>query len=398
MTMISTNKNILSQFHQRLVLSNRYLVIFILFLFLPFNLNSQNQLDSLRKIITLERALKENETLKMELMIVQSKARLHKTLIMSGVIISILGSIITWVFYSSNKNIRRKNLLLHEQNKEIQAQNEEIQAQHEEILSQSEQLQLQNDFLEGHNKKLSELDREKEGLINIVAHDLRAPLNRTKGLSIILQSTSLNKDQLGIAKLLAQISDDGLHLIKDILQANVIDEEKQEPIAIDLGTFIDDHIRKYFTEQLQNKNIQIHCGVESGLQITIDAVALRRVMDNLISNAIKFSLPGKSIFVRILSVDQAVYISVQDQGPGISKADQQKLFRKFQKLSARPTAGEPSTGLGLAIVKSLVDQMKGEVTVNSEPGKGTEFVIRLPRFARTQSLQRSPILMTASGQ
>lgn len=394
--MISISKNILSRFYQLPTLPNRYFAIIFIVIF-PFNLNSQNQLDSLKKIIVIERALKENETLKMELMIVQSKARLHKTLLISGMIISILGSIITWVLYSSNKNIRRKNLLLHDQNKEIQAQNEEIQAQHEEILSQSEQLQLQNDFLEGHNKKLSELDREKEGLINIVAHDLRAPLNRTKGLSTILQSTPLNKEQLGIAKLLTQISDDGLHLIKDILQANVIDEEKREPIAVDLGTFIDDHIRRYFPEQLHNKNIQIHCGVESGLQITIDAVALRRIMDNLISNAIKFSLPGKSIFVRILSVDQAVYISVQDQGPGISKSDQQKLFRKFQKLSARPTAGESSTGLGLAIVKSLVEQIKGEINVNSELGKGTEFVIRLPRVAKTQPHLDPSILMTASG-
>lgn len=358
---------------------------------------AQNSIDSLKRIIVIERTLKENEKLKMELMMVQSKARLHKILIISGVIISILGSIITWVLYFSNKNIRRKNLLLNEQNKEIQAQNEEIQAQNEEIRSQREQLQSQNDFLENHNRKLHDLNREKESLISIVAHDLRAPLNRTKGLSIILQATPLNTEQLGLVKLLAQINEDGLHLVKDILQANTIDEERHDPNSIDLGSFISEHISKYFTDQSQKKNISIHCGVENGLEITTDTVALRRVLDNLISNAIKFSLPGKNIFVRLLSVDQAVYICIQDQGPGISKADQQKLFRKFQKLSARPTSGEPSIGLGLAIVKSLVERMKGNITVHSELGKGTEFVVRLPRHLDAPK-QQNPLLLNVANQ
>ena len=367
---------------------------------IPFiGIQSQNRLaDSLKNVIIIERTQKENEKLKMDLMMAESKARLQKTIIISGVIISLLGSVITIVLYFSNKNIRRKNLLLNEQNKEIQAQNEEIQAQNEEIRSQREQLQFQNDFLEGHNKQLSELNREKDSLISIVAHDLRAPLNRTKGLSIILQSTPLSEEQLGLVKLLAQINEDGLHLIKDILQANTIDEERPEPITVDLGVFINDHIAKYFKEQSLKKNIQIHCCVENGFEITTDALALRRVIDNLISNALKFSLPDTSVFVRILTVDQAVYICVQDQGPGISKADQQKLFRKFQKLSARPTSGEPSTGLGLAIVKGLVERMKGEITVNSELGKGTEFVIRLPRQLKTQSLQDPSRLLAAVNQ
>ena len=376
-----------------------YFIVAVL-IAIPFiGIQSQNRLaDSLKNVIIIERTQKENEKLKMDLMMAESKARLQKTIIISGVIVSILGSVITFVLYFSNKNIRRKNLLLNEQNKEIQAQNEEIQAQNEEIKSQREQLQFQNDFLEGHNKQLSELNREKDSLISIVAHDLRAPLNRTKGLSIILQSTPLSEEQLGLVKLLTQINEDGLHLIKDILQANTIDEERPEPITVDLGVFINDHIAKYFKEQSLKKNIQIYCRVEHGLEITTDALALRRVIDNLISNALKFSQPGTIVFVRILSVDQAVYICVQDQGPGISKADQQKLFRKFQKLSARPTSGESSTGLGLAIVKGLVERMKGEITVNSELGKGTEFVIRLPRQLKTQNLQDPSRLLAAANQ
>jgi signal transduction histidine kinase len=375
----------------------KYFIIAVLISTPFFGIQSQNRLtDSLKNVIVIERTFKENEKLKMDLLMAESNARLQKAIIISGVIISLLGSLITFVLYFSNKNIRKKNLLLHEQNKEIQAQNEEIQAQNEEIRAQREQLQFQNNFLEGHNKQLSELNREKDSLISIVAHDLRSPLNRTKGLSIILQSTPLSEEQLGLVKLLAQINEDGLHLIKDILQANTIDEERPEPSTVDLGVFINDHIKKYFKEQSEKKNIQILCHLESGLEISTDALSLRRVIDNLISNALKFSLPDTSIFVRILSVDHAVYVCVQDQGPGISKTDQQRLFRKFQKLSARPTSGESSTGLGLAIVKGLVERLNGEISVNSELGKGTEFVIRLPRQFKNQNLNNPSRLLAAT--
>jgi signal transduction histidine kinase len=103
------------------------------------------------------------------------------------------------------------------------------------------------------------------------------------------------------------------------------------------------------------------------------------VLDNLISNAIKYSTFGKKVYIRLLQTQQSVRCEIQDEGPGLSKKDHQKLFGKFARLSARPTGGEHSTGLGLFIVKKLVTAMDGQVWCESELGKGATFVIEFVR-------------------
>ena len=93
--------------------------------------------------------------------------------------------------------------------------------------------------------------------------------------------------------------------------------------------------------------------------VTADAAQLVQIVDNLISNAVKYSPSGKNIYVKVRQMDGGVRAEVRDEGPGISAEDQKRLFGKFARLSAQPTAGEHSTGLGLAIVKKLVESMNG---------------------------------------
>ena len=100
-------------------------------------------------------------------------------------------------------------------------------------------------------------------------------------------------------------------------------------------------------------------------------------MDNLISNAIKFTPSGRRIYLDLANGGDGAVFSIRDEGPGISKEDQKKMFRKFQRLSAKPTGGESSTGLGLSIVKSLVERLDGQIDVESQLGKGTTFRIKL---------------------
>src|SRR5205823_3841701 len=102
-----------------------------------------------------------------------------------------------------------------------------------------------------------------------------------------------------------------------------------------------------------------------------------QIFDNLLSNAIKYSPTGKRIDVRIAQCNGMIRCEVQDQGPGLNKDDLQKMFGKFAKLSAQPTGGEPSTGLGLSIVKKMVEAAGGSVWCESEPGKGSTFVVEL---------------------
>jgi signal transduction histidine kinase len=121
-------------------------------------------------------------------------------------------------------------------------------------------------------------------------------------------------------------------------------------------------------------------------------VLLPQVLDNLISNALKYSPHGKNVFVRITKTevqtvnddDESVRVfsyirfAVQDEGPGLSALDKEKLFQKFTRLSARPTGGEYTTGLGLSIVKKMVEAMHGRVWCESEFGKGATFIVELP--------------------
>jgi signal transduction histidine kinase len=109
---------------------------------------------------------------------------------------------------------------------------------------------------------------------------------------------------------------------------------------------------------------------------------IREAIDNLISNAIKYSPVGGNISVQVDQDSNNTVIRVVDEGAGLSPEDIGRLFGRFQRLSAKPTAGESSTGLGLSIVKRIVDMHGGEVTANSAgPGQGSTFTITLPAEA-----------------
>lgn len=109
-----------------------------------------------------------------------------------------------------------------------------------------------------------------------------------------------------------------------------------------------------------------------------DRVAVLSVLDNLVSNAIKYSMPGTRIWLRVRREAESVVCEVQDEGPGLDEKDQVRLFQRGVRLTPRPTAGEPSTGYGLAIARDLMDRLGGEIWCVSALGHGTSFFIRLP--------------------
>ncbi|MFT6963167.1 MAG: signal transduction histidine kinase [Flammeovirgaceae bacterium] len=111
----------------------------------------------------------------------------------------------------------------------------------------------------------------------------------------------------------------------------------------------------------------------------IDKTFGSQVFENLLSNAIKFSPTDKNIYINLVEKEGEFRAEIRDEGPGMSKEDMSKLFGKFQKLSARPTAGEKSTGLGLSIVKKYVEVMNGKVWCESELGEGASFVVEFEK-------------------
>ena len=128
-----------------------------------------------------------------------------------------------------------------------------------------------------------------------------------------------------------------------------------------------------------NKQQTISVSAPPNFVTMCDADRIREAIDNLVSNAIKYSPIGGKITVGVTHEGDNTVIRIADQGAGLSPEDLGRLFGRFQRLSAKPTAGESSTGLGLSIVKRIIDMHGGDVTAESAgPGQGSTFTVTLP--------------------
>jgi signal transduction histidine kinase len=200
---------------------------------------------------------------------------------------------------------------------------------------------------------------------------------------IIKMSNNLDKEQIECLTMIEKMCRSGIFLIRDLLVINNVEYESQQLNLkeIVLKDFINDLLKNY-EAQAHQKQIKIYLeNIDNKLiKLETDETFLVRIIDNLISNALKFSFPNKNVHILLKEENSKISITVKDEGQGISAEDQQKMFKKFQKLSARPTGGEDSTGLGLAIVKSLVEKLNGDIRIISELNKGAEFIIEFDKI------------------
>jgi len=230
------------------------------------------------------------------------------------------------------------------------------------------------------NEKLTVLNMDKDRYLGIAAHDLRNPLSSMRGLAQLMLEMPLEPpQQKEFLETIHRTSDEMLALVNDLLDVSVIESGK---LALkrsdqDIVKMVQRRVR-HLEPHARSKNIALAVDAPDGQRASIDGARFNQVVDNLVSNAIKFSPPGTTVKVSLRSSDGNLLFSVQDQGPGISEEDRKLLFRSFQKLSARPTGGEKSTGLGLAIVKKIVDAHGGHITVDGAPGGGTMFTVTVP--------------------
>ena len=149
--------------------------------------------------------------------------------------------------------------------------------------------------------------------------------------------------------------------------------------VLDVFEHLNSILTTYF-ERAKKKEISLIFDYKAKPQIYCDLNSLKQILDNLISNSVKYSPLGKRVFVNLLELNEKCRIEVIDEGPGIGTEDMKKLFGKFTKLSARPTANENSTGLGLSIVKTYTEANGGKVWCESELGAGAKFIVEFPLF------------------
>lgn len=342
-----------------------------------YNTDVALTIERLENRLAIEEKEKEYELLKAAEARNQALIKQERIKNVTKSIIIILVLILLLVLFTFYQRIRLKNKLL-------LAQKDQIINQNREIIKQNLKIQEQNEDLLRHNEKLAELDKEKTTLMGIVAHDLKAPFNRISGLyELLLLGVQDPAEQDKYTQLIKEASEDGIELIRDLLDANAFEHfNKLNFSEVELNSFLQDLAQNY---QLQaaSKSIQMHLSVQDGLCLHTEALYLTRILDNLISNAIKYSQPNANVFIQAYTaVDHQVKIAVKDEGPGFSEEDKKYLYQKFRKLSARPTKGESSHGLGLAIVKTLVTRLEANIELISEPKQGSEFVITFPAYKK----------------
>ncbi len=252
----------------------------------------------------------------------------------------------------------------------------------ENVLKRTEALSEANGRLLEQNQQLESLNMEKNEIINIVSHDMKNPIGAVRGLAELVKSDFAEPNQVpDIMGQIIQTSDRMLELVRNLLDINRLESGMVQlsKYSFDIEPLISTTIALYRL-QAESKNITIQYSQEALSSLVLaDEQAIMQVLDNLISNAIKYSPFDKSIFIRLKSSTYALRIEIQDEGEGISHSDMPKLFGKFARLSARPTGGEHSTGLGLSIVKKMVEAMNGKVWCESELGQGATFIVELPK-------------------
>lgn len=243
----------------------------------------------------------------------------------------------------------------------------------------NEEVRKQRDIIAEKNDTLTENARQQANLMNVVAHDLSSPLRGILGLSELMLEEPENGDEtrenLGVIR---EAAKNGIALTNEMLQAGSFNESKEKTLEpIELGKVLDIPL-ELNAQAARRKNVVVHKELDPSLKVRSHKDSLQRVVDNVLSNAIKFSPMGKNVWIRTQKENGHITISIKDEGLGFSDNDKKLIFKPFQKLSARPTNNENSTGLGLSIVKKLVDEIDGHIELISEQGKGAEFKIYVP--------------------
>lgn len=228
-----------------------------------------------------------------------------------------------------------------------------------------------------------EAARAKSDFLSVMSHEIRTPLNGIIGIANLLgQQKKVGQEEL-VDNLIFS-SNHLLQLVNDILDLNKIDSNKLELVTdrVQLSQLVD-NICNQFTPLADNKGLKLLAGIDEDIPkvVIADAVRLGQILNNLVSNAIKFTFDG-SILIKLQNehteADQTtIRFSVKDSGIGIPEKYHDKIFETFEQVQQSSNRPQGGTGLGLAICKRLVELQGGEIEMQSEEGKGTEFFFTL---------------------
>jgi len=319
--------------------------------------DTTNLLWSILEVNKLKADDQDLTVIRNELKLAKSEITLRNILILASVTTTVL-SIIILILISRSNQMKTKN--------------------NKQLLSLNQEITEQKNKLEDINHSLESMVHEKDLLLAMVAHDIRSPLQRISGLMDIMKLENHNDGRRLQVEEMVQATVNGANqLVNELIEIHQI-----ESGAVDRNTEILEIIpfihQLIIVQQLaaDSKNIVIKTDVQcKTTTIRTDKRLLQRILENLLTNAIKFSERDTSIIFTLKEDGGRIWYSTKDNGKGIPKSEHSHLFTKFGKTSTRPTAGEASTGLGLFIVARLTKILDGTVSFTSEEGKGSEFSV-----------------------
>ncbi|MCU0610096.1 MAG: ATP-binding protein [Chitinispirillaceae bacterium] len=237
--------------------------------------------------------------------------------------------------------------------------------------------------------RLRKLEMIRTEFVANVSHELRTPLTAIKGFVETLQSGALDskEDAKRFIGIIAGQVDRLTNLVDDLLTLAVIERQEEEPGTMFLEEknirILAQAAAKDYAAQAEAKGITISVSGDEGQVARVNPALMQQAIGNLIDNAVKYSENGKGITVDIRQDDSGLTIAVSDQGIGIPAEHRERIFERFYRVDKARSRKQGGTGLGLSIVKHVVLEHGGQVTVESEEGKGSTFTISLPKRKRT---------------
>jgi signal transduction histidine kinase len=276
---------------------------------------------------------------------------------------------------------------LQRQNRDLVSILEELEEKRTELERVNGELETTNRELNEANAKLRELSEMKEEFLALTTHDLRSPLTVISGVISFFTSGRLGEltpEQKNMVAMMERNAQSLIELVNDLLDASKLESGtmRLEVASIELRGLVDE-LRENMEPLAREKGLTMEEDLPADLPLVeADRAKLRRVLVNLVSNAIKFTGRGGRVTVRAAREGEAIRIGVSDTGVGIAPEDVARLFDKYEQARSRATRGEKGTGLGLYITKQLVELHGGEIKVDSELGRGSTFSFTLP-VART---------------
>ncbi|MGH3035510.1 MAG: PAS domain S-box protein, partial [Gaiellaceae bacterium] len=249
----------------------------------------------------------------------------------------------------------------------------------ERLLAEAQQARAD---LTAQNERLLELDRLKDEFIALVSHELRTPLTSIRGYVELLrdgEAGELNEEQLQFLAVVERNSHRLLHLVGDLLFLAQVEAGKLalDLGAVDLGAVASDSVETA-RPAADEKGVILTLATGPAPLLAGDRARLAQLLDNLVSNALKFTPAGGRVDVRVRAVSGDAVVEVRDSGIGIPSGEHQHLFQRFFRTSNATAHAIQGTGLGLAISKAIVDAHGGRITVASQENEGTTFQVVFP--------------------